>query len=99
MVQRTKANGLMSFPLSKLSHLITSMSVRTRIAVIATIPVIGFLLNGYAFTTGEAEVDDAFTSVKTASELQDASRDFKDALSRMRMSASEFTRESRTIYL
>ena len=47
-------------------------------------PVIGFLVNGIAFTTGEAEVDNAFESVQAAGTLEDASRDFKDALNRMR---------------
>ncbi len=88
-----------SFPLSKLSQLVTSLSVRTRIVVIALVPVIGFLANGFAFTTGEADVDNAFASVKVAGELEDASRDFKDALSRMRVAATEFTRTPRTIFL
>jgi methyl-accepting chemotaxis protein len=91
--------NVLNFSLSRLSHLVTSLSVRMRIAVIALIPVLGFLANGFAFTTGESDVDDAFASVKAAGELQDASRDFKDALSRMRVAATEFTREARTIYL
>ena len=73
--------------------------MRLRIAVIALIPVLGFLANGYSFTTGEADVDTAFSSVKATSELKDASRDFKDALNRMRSAATEFTRDTRTIYL
>ncbi len=42
------------------------MSVRMRIVVIALVPLIGFLANGFAFTTGEAEVDNAFESVQAA---------------------------------
>jgi methyl-accepting chemotaxis protein len=90
---------ILNLPLSRLSHLVTSLSVRMRIAVIALIPVFGFLLNGFAFTMGEAEVDKAFESVKLAGSLEDASRDFKDALSRMRLSATEFAREPRELHL
>jgi methyl-accepting chemotaxis protein len=88
-----------SLNLSKLSHLITSMSVRMRIAVIALVPVIGFLANGIAFTTGEDEVDHAFESVQLAGTLEDAARDFKDALSRMRNSAGDFAREPRPAHI
>ena len=38
-------------------RLITRISVRTRIIVLAVIPVIGFLVNGIAFTVGESEVE------------------------------------------
>jgi methyl-accepting chemotaxis protein len=91
--------GSLNLPLSKLSHLVTSMSVRMRIVVIALVPLIGFLANGIAFTTGEAEVDQAFESVKAASTLEDASRDFKDALNRMRVSAGDFAREARPAHI
>ncbi len=90
---------LLNRPVSKLFHVFTSMSVRLRIAVIALIPVIGFLANGFSFATGEADVDTAFRSVKAASELKDASRDFKEALDRMRTAATEFARDTRTIHL
>ena len=75
------------------------MSVRMRIVVIALVPVIGFLANGFTFTTGEAEVDHAFESVRLAGALEDASRDFKDALSRMRTAAVEFAREPRPAHI
>lgn len=88
-----------SLNLSKLSHLVTSMSVRMRIVVIALVPLIGFLANGIAFTTGEAEVDHAFESVQSAGTLEDAARDFKEALSRMRYSAGDFAREPRPAHI
>jgi methyl-accepting chemotaxis protein len=88
-----------SLNLSKLSHLVTSMSVRTRIVVIALVPLLGFLANGIAFTTGEAEVDHAFESVQLAGTLEDSARDFKDALSRMRNSAGDFAREPRPAHI
>ena len=72
------------------SDLISRVSVRTRIVAIAVIPVIGFLANGIAFTSGEAEVGGAFQSAQQAAALADASREFKVALTSMRMSAKEF---------
>src|ERR1700704_2527588 len=72
------------------SHLISRLSVRTRIVAIAVIPVIGFLANGIAFTSGETEIAGAFRSALQAAALADASREFKVALTSMRMGASEF---------
>ena len=45
------------------------MTVRARIIVLAAIPLAGFLANGTAFTTGQAEVEEAFDSVKRAAAL------------------------------
>jgi methyl-accepting chemotaxis protein len=64
--------------------------VRSRIAAIAVIPVIGFLANGLAFTSGETQVGSAFESVRNAAVLADASREFKAALARMQMAAKDF---------
>ncbi len=66
------------------------ISVRARIAALAFIPVIGFAIIGLAYVAGEQEVEAAFHSVKTSGELADASRDFKSAISTMRVSAKEF---------
>lgn len=71
-------------------QLITKFSVRTRIVVLAIIPVVGFLLNGIAFTIGETEVASAFDSVKTAAALADAGQEFKDAVAAMRIGARDF---------
>jgi methyl-accepting chemotaxis protein len=70
--------------------LIPGISVRTRIIALAIVPVVGFLANGIAFTSGKTEVDDAFESAQQAAVLADASREFKVALTTMRMSAKEF---------
>jgi methyl-accepting chemotaxis protein len=72
------------------SELVSRVSVRARIIAIAIVPVIGFLANGLAFTVGESEVDTAFRSAQQADLLADASREFKVALTTMRMSAKEF---------
>jgi methyl-accepting chemotaxis protein len=66
------------------------ISVRARIVALALIPVIGFAIIGLAYLAGEQEVEAAFASVKTSGDLADASRDFKSAISAMRVSAKEF---------
>src|SRR5882724_4855289 len=66
------------------------LSVRARIIGLAIIPVIGFFANGIAFTVGESEVDDAFASVKRASGVADASRDFKSGLATMESASKDF---------
>jgi len=66
------------------------ISVRARIAALALIPVFGFTINGLAYLAGEQEVESAFDSVKISGALADASRDFKGAISTMRLSAKEF---------
>src|SRR3954451_3499599 len=70
--------------------LISRVSVRTRIIALAIVPVIGFLANGIAFTSGKTEVDAAFESAQQAAALADASREFKVALTTMRMGAKGF---------
>jgi methyl-accepting chemotaxis protein len=71
-------------------ELVSRISVRSRIIAIVIIPVIGFLANGIAFRSGETGVDRAFKTVRMAAQLSDASREFKGALTAMRMSAKEF---------
>src|SRR5262249_23306128 len=72
------------------ARLISRLSVRARIIAIAFIPVVGFLANGGAFGVGEHEVPRAFTSATNAADVSDASREFKVALTAMRMAAKEF---------
>ena len=88
-------SGLLGRCVSALSRLVSIVSVRTRIVVIALIPLAGFLANGSAFMTGETEVGHAFDSVMSAGALNDASRNFKDAPARMRAAATDFSRDSR----
>jgi methyl-accepting chemotaxis protein len=79
-------------PIHKLSpaSLISRVSVRARIVIIAMIPVLGFLANGIEFKSAQSEVEDAFHSAHQAAEVAEASREFKLALTAMRMSAKEF---------
>ena len=69
---------------------IPSLSVRARIAVLALIPVVGFVANGASYLMSEREVDAAFDSVKQSAVLADASREFKGAMVAMRTAAREF---------
>jgi methyl-accepting chemotaxis protein len=72
------------------ARLISRISVRARIIIIAMIPVIGFLANGLEFRSAQSEVEEAFHSAHQAAEVAEASREFKLALTAMRMSAKEF---------
>ena len=72
------------------SRLISNVSVRTRIVALALIPVVGFIINGIAFKTGEAEIESAFDIVKNAGTLADASREFRGAMAAMGVRTREF---------
>ena len=77
-----------------LHRIITRISVRTRIIVLAAIPVIGFLANGIAFTAGEREVESAFRTADRASELAEVSREFRGTLIQMRVRTRDFATRS-----
>jgi hypothetical protein len=51
------------------ARLISRVSVLARIIIIAVIPVIGFLANGFGFMTAQSEVEDAFRSAHQAAEV------------------------------
>jgi methyl-accepting chemotaxis protein len=71
-------------------RLVTRVSVRVRIIVLAAIPVIGFLVNGIAFAVGEHEVAHAFRTAEQASDLAETSRQFRGALVAMRVRTRDF---------
>ena len=71
-------------------RVVTKLSVRARIVVLAAIPVLGFLANGAAFVTGEAGVEKSLASAKRASDIADTSQYFKAALASMRIQARDF---------
>ncbi len=77
-------------PLNRLSRLLAAMSVRTRIVLLAAIPVVSFLATGLTYFSGEREVATAFATVNRFSALADASRDFKSSLSTMRIIVKDF---------
>ncbi len=71
------------------ARIFSKLSVRARIIVLGVIPVIGFLANGIAFVSGDAEVGNAFDSVHRNTVVSDASRDLKTGLLMMRASTIE----------
>ena len=72
------------------SRLVRALSVRTRILLIALIPVLGFAANGISFMAGEREVADAFERYRRADATADASHSLKEAISKMRIAARDF---------
>ena len=81
----------LSLSFSRLVRLLTSISVRTRIIVLALIPVLGFLANGLTYFSGEGAVGTAFETVKHSAGLADASRYFKSAIEAMRIIVKDFS--------
>jgi HAMP domain-containing protein len=78
-------------PFNRATNLLTSFSVRTRIVILALIPVVGFLANGLTYVSGEGEVASAFQTVKQSNALADASRDFKSSISAIRLIVKDFS--------
>ena len=81
----------LSLPFNWLARMLTTFSVRTRIVVLALIPVAGFLANGLTYTSGEGDVGRAFATVTQSTALADASRDFKSAVAAMRLVVKDFS--------
>ena len=73
----------------------SGVTVRTRIVILAAIPLIGFLANGTAFVTGQTAVEDAFASVNKASWLAETSQEIKNALGGMRILLRDFAMQPR----
>ncbi len=86
-----------SLAFNRLSRLLASFSVRTRIIALALIPVAGFLAVGLTYVSGEGAVGNAFHTVKQSRALADASRDFKIAVGAMRIAAKDFATQPHTL--
>ena len=80
-----------SFPTTWPSRVLAAFSVRTRLVLLTLVPVIGFLANGLTYLSGEDEVGDAFQTVQRSVALADASRDFKSAVSGIRIVVKDFS--------
>ena len=87
----------LSRPFNRLSRLLASCSVRTRVIALALIPVVGFLANGLTYVSGEGDVGNSFQTVKQSRALADGSRDFKIAVGAMRIAAKDFATEPHTL--
>ena len=81
----------LSLPFNRLARMLASFSVRTRIVLLALIPVVGFVANGLTFTAGEGDVGRAFATVTHSTALADVSRDFKSAVASMRIIVKDFS--------
>jgi methyl-accepting chemotaxis protein len=81
--------SLLSF--KRLTRVLTAVSVRTRIVVLALIPVAGFIANGLTYVASETEVGAAFQTAQRSAALADASRDFKSAVTGMRIIVRDFS--------
>src|SRR5262249_23394968 len=68
----------------------SSLSVRTRILLIALVPVIGLFINGFAFMSGQTDVEAAFEAAKRATALAEAAREYKVGVTTIRSSAREY---------
>ena len=75
----------------RLNRLLAGVSVRTRVILLAIIPVVGFLANGLTYFAGENDVANAFATASRSSALADASRDFKTSVSAMRIIVKDFS--------
>ncbi|MFN3347708.1 methyl-accepting chemotaxis protein [Pseudorhodoplanes sp.] len=75
------------------SRLIGALSVRTRIFLIALLPVAGFAANGMSFLSGEKAVADAFERYRRADATADASQSLKEAIDKMRIAVRDFATE------
>ena len=71
--------------------MLASFSVRTRIVLLALIPVAGFVANGFTYTSGEGDVGRTFGTSTRSAALADASRDFKSAVASMRIVTKDFS--------
>jgi methyl-accepting chemotaxis protein len=78
-------------PFNWLTRMLASVSVRTRIVLLALIPVAGFVANGFTYTSGEGDVGRTFDTFTRSAAVADASRDFKSAVSSMRIVVKDFS--------
>jgi methyl-accepting chemotaxis protein len=72
------------------SRWLGALSVRSRIILLALIPVAGFIANGASYIAGEHEVGDAFDRYRRAVLTAEASHSFKEAINQMRITARDF---------
>lgn len=78
----------------RLSRMVTSISVRARIILIALIPVVGLAVNGSTFILGERDLRDAAQQAQHADQLADASMEYQRALMSLRITARDFANEA-----
>src|SRR5690242_4560375 len=73
------------------ARMLTFVSVRTRIIVLALIPVVGFAASATAYLSGEQSVAKAMHTVQRSIVISDASREFKRAVTGIRIIGKDFS--------
>ena len=72
------------------TRLLTSVSVRTRVVLLALIPVAGFAASGIAYLSGERNVAAAMHTVQQSIAISDATREFKRGINGIRLVVRDF---------
>src|SRR4051794_5461961 len=72
------------------TRLLTSVSVRTRVVLLALIPVAGFAASGLSYLSGERNVAAAMHTVQQSIAISDASREFKRGVNGIRIVVRDF---------
>jgi methyl-accepting chemotaxis protein len=75
----------------RILRLLSALSVRVRIILLAGIPLVGFLAVGVAFTDGGRTIDMAMGASRISAQVADASRELKVALGQVMLSATNFS--------
>jgi hypothetical protein len=74
----------------KIETLVPTLSVRTRIILLAAIPLVGFLAVGVAFTKGGRTIDAAMAAAHASTQVADTSRELKAALGQILLTATAY---------
>jgi methyl-accepting chemotaxis protein len=72
-------------------RMLTFVSVRTRIILLALIPVAGFAASATAYLSGERNVGIAMQSVQQSIAISEASREFKRAITEIRIIGKDYS--------
>jgi methyl-accepting chemotaxis protein len=67
------------------TRLLTSASVRTRVVLLALIPLAGFVASGLAYLSGERNVTTAIQTVPQSIAISDATRELKHGINGIRI--------------
>jgi methyl-accepting chemotaxis protein len=71
--------------------LVSALSVRVKIILLAAIPLIGFLAVGAVFTDGGRTIDTAMAASQESTQIADASRELKVSLGHVMLAATTYS--------
>src|SRR5688572_7853125 len=75
---------------SRLNSLRSALSVRSRVAALAIVPILGFAVIGATYLSGEHAIESAFVESRASARLTDVSAALKGALATMRETAKDY---------